>query len=263
MYILPNFQNPAGVTLSIPRRQKLLALADRYGIPIIEDDPYGQLRYEGEHLPPLVVLDNEQLEQRTHSNGRGFMSGNVIYLSTFSKILSPGLRLGWMVAPQDVISRCVMAKQGMDLHTSSFVQMVAYEVIKDGFVDEHVRFIRKLYRQRRDVMLAALDRDFPPGIQWTRPAGGLFLWVTLPPELDTTLLLEKAIIEQVAYVPGSAFDPSGGSRNTFRLNFSNARPEDIEAGIRRLGRVIEQALAEADGHASTSIVTDVQLVGAH
>jgi 2-aminoadipate transaminase len=261
MYILPNFQNPAGVTLTLPRRQKLLALADQYGIPIIEDDPYGQLRYEGEHLPPLVVLDNEQLEHRAHSNGHGFMSGNVIYISTFSKILSPGLRLGWMVAPQDVISRCVMAKQGMDLHTSSFVQMVAHEVIKDGFIDGHVQFIRQLYRQRRDVMLAALEREFPPGIEWTRPAGGLFLWVTLPPEVDTTLLLEKAIVEKVAYVPGSAFDPSGGSRNTFRLNFSNARPEEIETGIRRLARVIERALSETE--APAPIVTDVQLVGTH
>lgn len=261
MYILPNFQNPAGVTLSVPRRKKLLSLADRYGIPIIEDDPYGQLRYEGAHLPPLVVLDSEQLKHDPSENGRGFMSGNVIYLSTFSKTLAPGLRLGWMVAPQEVISRCVMAKQGMDLHTSSFVQMVAYEVIKDGFIDEHVRFIRDLYRTRRDVMLDALDRHFPAGVQWTRPAGGLFLWVTLPPELDSTLLLEKAIAEKVAYVPGSAFDPGGEIRNTFRLNFSNARPEDIETGIRRLGRVIEQAVAENVDLAPAPIVTDLQLVG--
>lgn len=261
MYILPNFQNPAGVTLSLARRQKLLAMADQYGIPIIEDDPYGQLRYEGEHLPPLVVLDNEQLERYPELNGKGFMSGNVIYLSTFSKTLAPGLRLGWVVAPQEVINRCVMAKQGMDLHTSSFVQMVAYEVIRDGFLDRHVRFIRDMYRERRNVMLAAMANHFPEEVRWTKPAGGLFLWVTLPEGLDSTQLLEKAIVQKVAYVPGTAFDPGGGSRNTFRLNFSNAHPEEIEIGIRRLGRVIEEAIVDNEASLSMPIVTDLQLVG--
>ncbi len=256
MYILPNFHNPAGVTLSLQRRQSLIATADRYGIPIIEDDPYGQLRYEGEHLPPLVVLDADHLNGR---NGSGFLHGNVIYLSTFSKTLAPGLRLGWIVAPNDVISRCVMAKQGMDLHTSSLVQMVAYEVVKDGFLDEHVRHIRRVYRERRDLMLATMEQYFPPEVEWTRPAGGLFLWVTLPPQLDAALLLEQAINHKVAFVPGVAFDPMGTRRNHFRLNFSNATPEQIEIGIRRLGRVLNEALVEEIP--VTPIVTDVQLVG--
>jgi 2-aminoadipate transaminase len=262
MYILPNFQNPAGVTLSLKRRMKLLEIADRYGIPIIEDDPYGQLRYEGDHLPSLVALDAQKLNGRGVSgNGMGFFRGNVIYLSTFSKTLAPGLRLGWVVAPKEVIKRCVMGKQGMDLHTSTFVQMVAYEVIKDGFLDEHVRHIRRVYRERRDVMLAAMERYFPPEVHWTIPAGGLFLWITLPESLNTTLLLEKAVENKVAYVPGSAFDPAGDSLNTARLNFSNARPENIELGIKRLGQVFETAIQQGLAREASPIVTDVQLLG--
>jgi len=145
-------------------------LAAKYGIPIIEDDPYGQLRYEGEHLPPLVVLDRENLRRDS-----GYSIGNVIYLSTFSKTLAPGLRLGWIVAPPEVISKLVQLKQGADLHTSTFVQMVAYEAARDNFLDEHVKLIRRVYRERRNVMLDALREFFPPEVSWTRPMGGLFL----------------------------------------------------------------------------------------
>ena len=242
MYVLPNFQNPSGVTLSVERRRKLVAMADRYGIPIIEDDPYGQLRYEGTHIRPLVVLDAERLE--CHDNGK--YGGNVIYLSTSSKTLAPGLRLGWMVAPKDVIVRMVQAKQGSDLHTSTFDQMLAYEVAHGGFLDGHVRRLREVYRRRRDVMLAALERAFPDpaaGVRWTRPAGGLFLWLTLPQWVDTGELLPEATREKVAFVPGSAFYPDGRTRNAMRLNFSNAREEMIREGIARLGRVIEKKLA--------------------
>lgn len=240
MYILPNFQNPAGVTLSLPRRYELVALADRYGIPVVEDDPYGQLRYEGEHIKPIVVLDAEHHNE--HENGR--YSGDVIYLSTFSKTLAPGLRLGWVVAPEGVIQRLVLAKQGTDLHSSTFDQMVAFEAARDGFLDRHVRRLREVYRCRRDVMLAALDRAFPPamGVRWTRPLGGLFLWVTLPPEIDTAPLLAEAVAEQVAFVPGAGFHPDGSGQNTMRLNFSNASEAMIEEGIARLGRVIGRHL---------------------
>lgn len=238
MYILPNFQNPGGVTLSMERRQALIELADRYGIPIIEDDPYGELRFEGEHLPPLVVQDAHRLNGRSSINGNGFFHGNVIYLSTFSKTLAPGLRLGWIVAPEEVIQHCVMAKQGMDLHTSTFVQMVAYEVVQNDFLKEHVHHIRDVYRERRDVMLTALGHYFPPGITWTRPQGGLFLWVKLPESLDSIAILEKAIENKVAFVPGAAFYTGGGGHNTMRLNFSNAQPEQIKTGICRLGEVL-------------------------
>jgi 2-aminoadipate transaminase len=243
MYILPNFQNPAGVTLSKERREVLIRLSDRYGIPIIEDDPYGELRFEGEHLTPLVVLDAGRLNGDDDSDGRGYLRGNVIYMSTFSKTLAPGLRLGWIVAPTTVIQRCVMAKQGMDLHTSTFVQMVTYEVISQGdFLKEHVRLIRRVYRERRDVMLAAMEQHFPPGVSWTRPQGGLFLWAELPETVDAVALLKQAIENKVAFVPGTAFFPDGSGQNTMRLNFSNAQPEQIEQGIRRLGRVIAAAL---------------------
>ncbi len=243
MYILPNFQNPGGVTLSMERRLQLIEIADHYGVPIIEDDPYGELRYEGEHLPPLVVLDAQHLSSRSnYSNGQGFMRGNVIYISTFSKTLAPGLRLAWIVAPAEVIQRCVMAKQGMDLHTSSLVQMTAYEVLKDGFLSNHIRLIRQVYGERRDCMLDCLQRYFPPGAVWTHPKGGLFLWVTLPEEIDTLALMPKALDNKVAYVPGTAFFPDGSGHNTFRLNFSNASPENIDLGIRRLGEVIASEL---------------------
>ncbi|MFZ1400196.1 MAG: PLP-dependent aminotransferase family protein [Candidatus Promineifilaceae bacterium] len=245
MYVLPNFQNPGGVTLSYERRLALIDIADRYGVPIIEDDPYGELRFEGEHIPPLVVLDADKLNGRQYTHNQEphcYFKGNVIYMSTFSKTLAPGLRLGWIVAPKSVVQHCIMTKQGMDLHTSSFVQMVAYEVAKDGFLTEHVRKIRDVYRERRDVMLEAMSEHFPPGVSWTRPQGGLFLWVTLPEGVDSTAVLETAIANKVAFVPGETFYPNSDSHNSFRLNFSNARPEEIEEGIARLGRVLQTVL---------------------
>lgn len=242
MYLLPNFQNPTGVTISAERRQALVRLADRYGIPIVEDDPYGQLRYEGDHIKPFVVFDAEHLE--CEHNGK--YSGNVIYMSTFSKTLAPGLRLGWIVAPKEVIRRLVQAKQGTDLHSSSFDQMVAYEVGRGGFLDRHVQRIRQVYGNRRLIMLEALERAFPDpaaGVRWTRPKGGLFLWVTLPEWMDAAQLFVEAVKEKVAFVPGASFFACGGGRNTMRLNFSNATESMIEEGIARLGRVIHRQLA--------------------
>jgi 2-aminoadipate transaminase len=245
MYVLPNFQNPAGTTLPLKRRQELVRLSNKYGIPIVEDDPYGSLRFEGEHKPPLVALD-AQHQRQVGLNGKGFMEGNVIYLGTFSKILAPGLRLGWVVAPIEVVDQLILAKQGTDLHTSSFAQMLAYEVAKDGFLEEHIRRIRQVYRERRDVMLAALERNFPAECSWTHPEGGLFLWARVPEWIDTTMLLGRAVEHKVAYVPGSAFyiEPTRG-HNTMRLNFSNAHPEQIEEGIRRLGTLLKETIVIA------------------
>jgi 2-aminoadipate transaminase len=240
MYILPNFQNPSGVTLAATRRYDLIALAEQYGIPIIEDDPYGQLRYEGDHIKPLVVLDSEYLE----CNDNGGYSGNVIYTSTFSKTLAPGLRLGWVVAPKDVVSKLVMMKQGTDLHTSTFDQMVACEVAHGGFLDRHIKTIREVYHHRRDVMLHALETNMPDGVKWTHPLGGLFLWVTLPESIAAVDLLKDAIKEKVAFVPGDAFHPNGGGQNTMRLNFSNAGDDMIEDGIRRMSIAIKQRLTQ-------------------
>ncbi len=246
MYVLPNFQNPAGTTLSEGRRHELVMLSEKYGIPIVEDDPYGQLRYEGEHLPSLVVLDRENLRRDD-----GYSIGNVIYLSTFSKTLAPGLRLGWIVAPPEVISKLTQLKQGADLHTSTFTQFVAYEVARDGFLDQHVKLIRKIYRERRDVMLQALEEFFPPSVTWTHPQGGLFLWVTLPEGLDMQAIFKAALEQNVAFVAGDSFyahsnggrgnDSREGSRH-MRLNFSNAAPEQIREGIRRLAAAVKNNL---------------------
>jgi 2-aminoadipate transaminase len=238
MYVLPNFQNPGGTTLSEDRRRALVLLADKYGIPIVEDDPYGQLRYEGEHLTPLVVLDRQNLPR-----DGGYTLGNVIYLSTFSKTLAPGLRLGWIVAPPEIIAKLVQLKQGADLHTSNFAQVIAYEVARDNFLDEHVKRIRSVYRERRDVMLEALAQFFPAEVTWTRPKGGLFLWVTLPQGMDANELFKEALKHNVAFVAGNSFfapnnQSQEGSRH-LRLNFSNARPEQIREGIRRLSVAVK------------------------
>ncbi|NTV37433.1 MAG: PLP-dependent aminotransferase family protein, partial [Anaerolineaceae bacterium] len=231
-------QNPTGVTLPMERRYQLIELADHYGVPIIEDDPYGQLRYEGEHLPAVEVLDNRNRAQN------GCYAGNVIYLSTFSKILAPGIRLAWVIAPAEVVRKLVLAKQGTDLHTSTFNQITAYEVGKGGFLDKHVKFIREVYLERRNVMLDSLEENMPDGVQWTRPEGGLFLWVTLPKEFDATAVLQDALKEKVAFVPGESFHPCGGGKNTMRLNFSNPKPEMINEGIARLGKVFKNLILE-------------------
>jgi 2-aminoadipate transaminase len=231
IYVLPNFQNPTGSTLSFERRLKLIELAERYGVPIIEDDPYGQLRYEGEHLPSLNVLDSQTRAQNQ------CYSGNVIYLSTFSKTLAPGIRLAWVIAPPEVIHKLVLAKQGADLHTSTFNQIVAYEVARGGFLDRHVKHIRDVYRERRDIMLETLQEHMPAGVKWTHPEGGLFLWVTMPEAIDTKELLTEAVKKKVAFVPGESFYPCNGKKNNIRLNFSNAVPEKINEGIAQLGLV--------------------------
>lgn len=236
MYILPNFQNPTGVTIPLERRLKIIEMADHYGVPIVEDDPYGQLRFEGEHIPALEVLDSQK-----HHNGCCY-TGNVIYLSTFSKTLAPGIRLAWVVAPPEVIRKMVTAKQGADLHTSTFNQMVAYEVGKGGFIDRHVEKIIQVYRERRDVMLDTLAEHMPEGVSWTHPQGGLFLWATLPEQMNSTELFKEAVKQKVAFVPGDSFFPCGGGTNTMRLNFSMMNPEKINEGISRLGRVIKNNL---------------------
>ncbi len=237
IYVLPNFQNPTGVTLSLERRRQLIRLADRYGVPIVEDDPYGQLRYEGEHLPSIVSLDDEY-----RNNGDTYYRGNVIYLSTFSKILAPGLRLGWVIAPAEVIRRLVQAKQGTDLHTATFNQIVAHEISKAGFIDSHILTIRKIYGERRDVMLAGMDRFFPAEMNWTLPQGGLFLWGVMPNYLNSADVLKDAVKRDVAFVPGEPFYPCGGGHNTMRINFSNATPEMILEGISRLGDVLRDRI---------------------
>jgi len=223
MYVLPNFHNPAGTTISYERRRRLVELAAKYGAFIVEDDPYGELRFEGEDIAPLMSMHKE----------------NVIYLSTFSKTLSPGIRLGWIVASERVIAPLVQAKQGADLQTGTFIQYVAHDIVGRGIIKRHVKRIRSVYKERRDVMLAAMEEYFPPGVTWTRPQGGLFLWVRMPEHVDSEELLKVAVEEKVAFVPGVAFYPDGKEgHNCMRLNFSYAKPEMSREGIRRLGQAM-------------------------
>ena len=239
IYILPNFQNPSGSTLSLERRHKLIEIADKYGVPIIEDDPYGQLRYEGEHIPSVVALDSEF----RGPNGCHY-SGNVIYLSTFSKLLAPGLRLAWVIAPPEVIRKLVMIKQAADLHTASFNQYVAYEVGKGGFLNEHVKVIRAIYKERRDVMLEMMAEMFPREVTWLKPKGGMFLWSILPAGMDAAQVLKRAVERKVAFVPGGGFHPRGGSDNTMRINFSYSSPDTIREGVTRLGITLKELIKE-------------------
>jgi 2-aminoadipate transaminase len=237
IYSLPNFQNPSGVTLSLPRRRRLVELAARSGIPILEDDPYRELRFEGAPLPRMISLESARQEQHSAP-----YRGNVIYTSTFSKVLAPGLRVGSIVATPPLINKLVQAKQSSDLHTATLNQMVAYELAQDGLLTRQVSHIVEVYRRRRDTMLAAMAEHFPPGTRWTEPHGGMFLWVTLPEGLDAGLLLEEALKEKVAFVPGAPFHPGGGGANTLRLNFSHAAPEAIHQGIARIGRALHRRI---------------------
>jgi 2-aminoadipate transaminase len=229
IYVLPNFHNPAGTTLPLERRLRLVELAAAHGCFIIEDDPYGQLRFEGEDITPIFALHKE----------------NTIYLSTFSKTLAPGLRLGWIVAPEQVIARLVQAKQGADLHTSTLVQYLAYDICQRGLLRAHVRKIRQVYRERRDTMLKSMEAHFPPEVTWTRPQGGLFLWARMPECINADDLLKVAVEEKVAFVPGNAFYPGGNAGHCcMRLNFSYSPPDVIEEGIKRLARAIKRMMKE-------------------
>lgn len=237
LYVVPNFQNPGGNTLSLERRERLVALLARYQVPLIEDNPYGELCYSGEPQPSILSLDAKNL-------GINTPDGHVIYAGTLSKVLAPGLRIGFLVAAAAVIDKLVQAKQSADLHTSTLDQFIAYEVARDGFLDQHVQHLREVYRERRDIMLAAMERYFPPEVTWSKPDGGLFLLVTAPSQVDTTTLLVEAVKRKVAFVPGADFHIDGSGQNTFRLNFSNAGPQMIEAGIQRLGQLLHDAVAQ-------------------
>jgi len=226
LYALPNFQNPTGRTLSIARRSALVEACARMGLPLIEDDPYGALSYRGEPLPKMLTLN----------------PGGVIYMGSFSKILTPGIRLGYVVAPLPLVRKLEQAKQAADLHTAQLTQMVVHEVIKDGFLATHIPTIRKLYSAQCQAMLAALTEYFPSAATWTKPEGGMFIWVTLPKHIDTSKLIDEAIAQHVAFVPGAPFYANNPERNTLRLSFVTVPPEKIRAGIATLGRLITSKL---------------------
>lgn len=229
IYVLPNFHNPAGTTLSLERRIKLAEIATKLDLAVVEDDPYGQLRFEGEYITPICNL----IPERT------------IYLGTFSKTLAPGLRLGWIVCSEALMMRLIQAKQGCDLHTGTFVQYVANDICQRGFLKPHIKKIRKAYKERRDTMVDALSEFWPDGCKWTDPEGGLFLWARVPESIDTNVFLnETALKEKVAYVPGVHFYPNtDGGHHAMRLNFSYSQPEMIVEGIKRLGTALKKELA--------------------
>ncbi|HOX25696.1 MAG TPA: PLP-dependent aminotransferase family protein [Candidatus Krumholzibacteria bacterium] len=227
IYVIPDFQNPSGRTWSLARRQALVDLARLRGVPIVEDGPYSELRFEGEPLPSLKALD------------RG---DNVIYLGTFSKIFCPGLRCAWLAAPRELQRKFVLIKQGADLHTSTLVQRQIATYLERHDLDANVGKVIGVYRERRDRMVEVLARELPAGVRFTRPQGGLFLWVTFPEHVNGRALLERCLEHDVAFVPGGAFFPNGGHENTARLNFSFMSLDRIEEGVRRFCRVVRQAL---------------------
>jgi len=225
IYVVPDFQNPSGVTMTLERRKSLLELAHAYDVPIIEDSPYRDLRFAGDFVPMICSLDRENY---------------VIALGTFSKLLCPGLRLAWITAPTEWMERMVAAKQSMDLSSPIFTQLIVGEYLRRGLLPQQVEKIRKLYAKKRGVMINALHRYMPKGVEWTEPEGGLFLWVKLPKHMDTTVLFPKAVENKVAYVIGSAFYCNCKGQNTMRLNFSYPSEEQIEKGIKRLAKMIRE-----------------------
>jgi len=227
IYVIPTFQNPAGVVLSEKRRKKLLDIANEHDLLIIEDDPYSRLRYNGNPIKPLKSFDDED---------------RVIYMSTFSKILSPGFRLAWVIGDAEIIKKMVIAKQAMDLCTNTFTQHLAYEFIRRGSLDLHILKIIEIYKPKRDIMIKSIEEYFPEGYTCNRPEGGMFAWVTLPEYIDTEKMFIEAIKEKVAYVHGRAFYVDGSGGNTMRLNFSYPSNEQIEEGIKRLAKVIEKEM---------------------
>ena len=228
-YLLPNFQNPSGRCLSAERRLDLLEKAAAIGLPLVEDNPYGDLWFDAPPPPPMAATAGDA----------------AVYLGSFSKVLAPGLRLGYVIAPRLLYPKLLQAKQAADLHTPGFNQRIVYEVIKNGFLREHVPTIRARYKAQRDAMQAALQAHLPAGCRWHPPVGGMFFWVELPAHLDATALLPQAVEAGMAFVPGAPFFPQGGHANTMRLSFVTASPAQIETGVAALGRVLKAVAVHA------------------
>jgi 2-aminoadipate transaminase len=226
IYAIPNFQNPSGLTYSAATRKSLAERLQDRDLVVVEDDPYGLLRYEGEDLPSLATL----------------LPDKVLLLGSFSKVVAPGLRLGWICGPKDIIKELVTAKQAADLHTGTVVQRILGQYLQDNDLDCHVAMLRKAYAQRRDAMISAMEQSFPSEVTFTRPQGGMFLWVSLPAGLSSLRLFEVAIGQKVAFVPGTPFYVDGGGESNLRLNFSNASESDIETGIARLGAAMREMM---------------------
>ena len=227
VYTISNFQNPAGVTMSLPRRKKILEIAQKYDFFILEDNPYDKLRFEGEPIPSIFSFDYE---------------GRVINLGTFSKILCPGLRLAWVSGNEEIIEKIAILKQATDLCTTMLNQLIASEYCDQGYIDKNIESNISIYKDKRDIMLQSLEKYFPEETSWTKPNGGFFVFVTLPEYIDTDEMFSDAIKEKVAYVSGSSFYADGNGKNTMRLSFCYPSKEDIEEGIKRLAKVISKQI---------------------
>ena len=229
IYVIPDFQNPTGKTWSMERRNKFMDVINKFEIPVVEDNPYGELRFEGEILPSLKSMDEK---------------GLVIFLGSFSKIFCPGYRIGWVCASPQILSKFVFVKQGADLQASTISQREVSKFIEVYDLDAHVEKIKTVYKKLRDLMLSTIKEYFPEGIEYTHPEGGLFTWIELPSHLDARRIMEKCLENNVAYVPGGSFFPNGGKENTFRLNYSNMPDEKIVEGVKRLAEALNEALLE-------------------
>jgi 2-aminoadipate transaminase len=227
VYTVPNFHNPAGVTMTLERRKKLIELAHTYDLLIVEDDPYGEIRFEGEPIPSLLALGGKD---------------RVVALRTFSKISFPGLRLGWIVAREDIMNKIIVGKQAADLCSPAMTQYIAYEFISRGWLDDYVNVVRREYPKKKNAMIAALEQYFPVGSSWTNPQGGLFVWVKAPESIDTAAMFREAINAKVAYVVGIAFYPHRDDNCHMRLNFSAVDPEHITEGVHRLGNLLKSKI---------------------
>lgn len=225
IYVIPDFQNPTGRTWSLERRQQFMELISKHEIPVVEDNPYGELRFEGESLPSMKSLDKK---------------GLVIFVSTFSKTFCPGLRIGWIAADNGFIEKFVLIKQGADLHTSSFSQQVIAKYLESYDFEAHIQKLTGTYRKRRNAMISAMEEYFAADIQFTRPQGGLFAWVQVPQRIKAVELLQRCLQQEVAFVPGDSFFPNGQVENTFRLNYSNMPEEKIREGVRRLAGAMNE-----------------------
>jgi len=229
IYTIPDFQNPAGITMPNERREEIIRIAKKYDVLLVEDSPYREIRFEGEHQKRMYALDN---------------TGHVITLGTFSKIFVPGFRIGWMIAHKDIINKFVIAKQGVDLCTSPFVQRLAARYVMEGYFDKNIKKTIKSYHEKRDLMLKGFEENMPKEVSWTKPEGGLFLFLILPEYLDAADLFKKAVKQNVAFVVGSAFHCDGSGKNTMRINFSYVSKEQNVEGVKRLAKVIKEAIAE-------------------
>lgn len=227
IYLIPDFQNPTGRTWSRERRKELASLSARYGIAVLEDNPYGELRFEGEFLPAVKSWDT---------------TGNILCTGTFSKIFCPGYRIGWIAGDKDIIRQFVLVKQGTDLQCNTIAQMEIAKFLELYDIDQHIEKIRTVYRHRRDLSVQVIQESFPDNITFSIPNGGLFAWVELPVEMDARIYLEKCLKENVAFVPGGSFFPNGGHENTLRINFSNMPDEKIIEGIRRMGKILNEMI---------------------